>query len=1215
MSQLAFGGFSGHLALGRTWLAMLASLAMTGASQSALVGCWEFNDAAQPGKASYGADLQIVGAAPVWAAATTYGSVTLNGTITTVAGAANHLIATHGIGVTAGGVKTNEYTLAFDVRRPADTGWRSFYQTNLANSGDAEYFVRGGGGVANSLGRGTNPGYTAFALPADTWVRLVVSAKLNGTGTHYRTFLIDSTGAVTNEATHALPAADGDFALDVSKVLLFADNDGENLPLTLGAVAIYDQAIGTSAAVAALGAPGTSLLPTIPGNNLPPALTASTVPPSGQVGTVVNGSFTATDPNGDTVQVQIDWGDGQISAWSAAVASGTAQSLAHTYTLAGNYPVKARMRDVHLAVSAWVDVSSIAINPVAGVPTGLVGLWEFDDATNVTKASHGTALQVVGAAPVHSISLSDGQPVENSLQGVITTAGGQANHLLATHGIGVNGGGTRTNQYSLVYDVLIPASGLWRSFYQTSLTNANDGEYFVRNSDNTLGRSTIGYSPVAPAGWHRLVISVDLSATGAYTAYLDGVLFRVYTRPTLDGDYAMDPAQVILFGDDDGENQPLAIGMAAVFSKALSPSEAAGLGSAGIAVITEAGNLPPVVAAQSGGPGAVSTGQSTTYAVSVTDPNGHPVQIQIDWGDGVISPWSGFGAAGSAISLAHAWLAPGNVSLKARARDNQGSVSAWITLQSIAVTGPPVVEFATPPYLQNMGTTHMVVMCESVQDLPLAVEYGTTTAYGSSVPTSRVASGGSTWFQRSFLTGLQPGTVYHYRITSMAGDPLTADATFRTAPAVREDFKFAVFGDVQTTNGGSWSADPWQPAVVMFQHAATRGHSLALGSGDHAQNGDSYSSTKNSHLDRFARHLGTKVPFFIAWGNHDGGSPTDPLRLSADMPSRFRPGLSPGHGNYSFTYSGVFFVCFDYFNYNGDMTNGWLESQLASAEARNARFRVVSIHVPPYCERWLDGNATLRTELVPLMEQYHVDICFSGHTHEYERGALNGVNYVISGGGSYLDHTEPVVMDWPHMTVGGAQNVPGNWAKQSSNGVLGVPQPIIGGLFNEYCEVTVRGNSLRLDCHGFNADGSYIGIMDTLQIGESIGVDTDGDGMPDAWEVAHGLDPQVAADANLDRDGDGMTNFQEWLAGTSASDPGSAFRASAAKSGSNLSLTWASVPGKRYLIQTSPDLVSWATLESAGQPVVVEAGAAATTSTVIPIPNAGRGFVRVQVVR
>ncbi len=43
------------------------------------------------------------------------------------------------------------------------------------------------------------------------------------------------------------------------------------------------------------------------------------------------------------------------------------------------------------------------------------------------------------------------------------------------------------------------------------------------------------------------------------------------------------------------------------------------------------------------------------------------------------------------------------------------------------------------------------------------------------------------------------------------------------------------------------------------------------------------------------------------------------------------------------------------------------------------------------------------------------------------------------------------------------------------------------------------------------------------------GPDTDGDGMPDAWERAHGHDP-ARADGHGDRDGDGMTHLEDWLA-------------------------------------------------------------------------------------
>jgi hypothetical protein len=51
--------------------------------------------------------------------------------------------------------------------------------------------------------------------------------------------------------------------------------------------------------------------------------------------------------------------------------------------------------------------------------------------------------------------------------------------------------------------------------------------------------------------------------------------------------------------------------------------------------------------------------------------------------------------------------------------------------------------------------------------------------------------------------------------------------------------------------------------------------------------------------------------------------------------------------------------------------------------------------------------------------------------------------------------------------------------------------------------------------------------------------DQDGDGLPDDWELANGLDPLDPGDAGLDPDDDGLTTLEEFLAGLDPFDPDS----------------------------------------------------------------------------
>ncbi len=111
-----------------------------------------------------------------------------------------------------------------------------------------------------------------------------------------------------------------------------------------------------------------------------------------------------------------------------------------------------------------------------------------------------------------------------------------------------------------------------------------------------------------------------------------------------------------------------------------------------------------------------------------------------------------------------------------------------------------------------------------------------------------------------------------------------------------------------------------------------------------------------------------------------------------------------------------------------------------------------------------------------------------------------------------------------------------------------------------------------------NSLGAATSSVATLTVPNA---DTDGDGMPDAWELAYNLNPGSAADAGLDGDGDGMTNLQEYRAGTNPTDAASVLRLTVTAL-APLRLEFVAQPNLSYAVQFQTNIAAtpWLTLSN-----------------------------------
>lgn len=209
------------------------------------------------------------------------------------------------------------------------------------------------------------------------------------------------------------------------------------------------------------------------------------------------------------------------------------------------------------------------------VPKELVGNWKFDNPFDPLAATIGQPLELVG---IHSSI--DGPTAEN-----FATRIGAGNYYIMHHSIKPNGGGSTVNDYSLGFDFRVQSLANWHSFFQTNQTNTGDADCFI-SKEGKIGVSSTGYSSFAISEneWYRMIVSVKNGTS--YKIYLEGVLILDGLIQSIDGRYGLD-STLLIFADDDGEDDEIDCAELSIWNYSLSDSEAAALGGFGHVVGVE----------------------------------------------------------------------------------------------------------------------------------------------------------------------------------------------------------------------------------------------------------------------------------------------------------------------------------------------------------------------------------------------------------------------------------------------------------------------------------------------------------------------------------------------------------------------------------------------------------------------------------------------------
>lgn len=277
------------------------------------------------------------------------------------------------------------------------------------------------------------------------------------------------------------------------------------------------------------------------------------------------------------------------------------------------------------------------------------------------------------------------------------------------------------------------------------------------------------------------------------------------------------------------------------------------------------------------------------------------------------------------------------------------------------------------PYIQNVGTTTVTIMWRTRDSVRQSVLYGE-----GGVMDREVTEAEATKRHEVTLTGLRPGARYSYKLSDwQPSGALTAEDMAFTTDAGRglANFSFFVTADI----GERIEAGTHQHQTVAMLRSQVPRPAFGLLAGDIVYP-DGDSDDYDTNFMTPWRDLLINTCVWPALGNHDWGSnPETNFVREWSLPNN--------EHYYSFDYGNAHFIALD--SKNGSLHErtqqlAWLEQDLA-LQRGGAAWTFVYLHHPFMTCTYKGHLPELAQDLIPIFQQYEVDVVFTGHAHTYER--------------------------------------------------------------------------------------------------------------------------------------------------------------------------------------------------------------------------------------